>query len=111
MDCAHCGRPPVEHTVMPDRGHPENGCQSFAFSIHLPSAIARLECVLDVMKRRDAGEVIVHCHCLAMADLKPCSNCGYLLCPRHHPSHEASCTLPKDSRHPGMPYSQPKLGG
>jgi hypothetical protein len=52
---------------------------------------------------------VVHCHCLATADLKPCFNCGFLLCPHHLMPHEVGCTLPKGSRQPGMPYSQPKI--
>jgi hypothetical protein len=108
MNCAECERPASEHTVLPDRGHPTTGCKSFAFSFH-PAMIPRLEGLLDVIKRREAGEAVVHCHCLATTDLKACSNCGYLLCPIHHLQHEESCTLPKDSRHPGMPHSQPKL--
>jgi hypothetical protein len=93
--------------VLPNRGHPTTGCESFAFAF-VPNAIERLEGILDVIKRREAGEIVVHCHCLATANLKPCSNCGFLLCPNHLLSHEAGCTLPKDSRRPGMPYSQPK---
>lgn len=110
MNCARCDRPASEHTVLPGRGHSTNGCESFAFSVHLPSAIARLEGILDVVKRREAGEEIVNCHCLRTAGLSPCSNCGFLLCPLHLMPHEASCTLPKGSRMPGMPYSQPKVG-
>ena len=71
--------------------------------------ISRLEGILDVVNRRKAGEEILHCHCLATSDLEPCSNCGFFLCPNHHDSHERNCTLPKDSRHPGMPFSQPKV--
>lgn len=108
--CASCGQPANEHTVLPDRGHPTNGCKSFAFSFS-PDAIPRLEGIVAVLKRKEAGEAVVHCHCLRTKDLKPCSNCGYLLCPEHHHTHEVNCTLPKDSRHPGMPYSQPKIGG
>lgn len=104
--CAKCGRPASEHTVLPDRGCAETGCESFAWHIDA-DAIARLEGILDVIKRREAGERVVACHCMRIADLRPCSNCGFLLCPVHHDGHEARCLLPKDSRHPGMPNSQP----
>lgn len=107
MNCASCDKPFSEHTVLPNHGHPTAGCKSFAFTF-MPGTVERLEGILDVIKRKKAGEVVVHCHCLATSDLAPCSNCGYLLCPIHLAPHQAGCTLPKGSRRPGMPHSQPK---
>lgn len=106
MNCATCNRSIDEHTAQPDMGHPTTGCKSFAFSFR-PDVLERLEGIADVLKRRAVGEIIIHCHCLRTADLKPCSNCGYLLCSADHARHEENCSLPQDSRHPGMPYSQP----
>ena len=97
MFCAHCNRPPSEHTVLPDRGHPTTGCTSYAFSFD-PALLPRFERQVANMKRAMSGEVFVRCHCLDTENLKPCSNCGFSLCPVHHDEHEANCKLPKNSR-------------
>ena len=57
-----------------------------------------MERMVATMQRLLKGEVFAHCHCLDTEDLKPCSNCGFSLCPIHHDEHEQKCTLPKDSR-------------
>ena len=106
MNCASCHRPADEHT-LPDRGHPDTGCASFAFAL-VPNALHRLEEISDAIKRRNAGEDWLHCPCMATASLRPCPNCGFLLCPRCHERHVTpQCWGEKDSRHPGMPHSQP----
>ena len=107
MKCATCHRPSSEHTVLPGRGHPETGCASFAFAVD-PGLLHRMALTMDAIERYQSGEVWLHCPCLSEFNLRPCPNCGFLFCPRCHERHVSpQCWGEKNSRHPGMPHSQP----
>ena len=107
MKCATCYRPANEHTLRPGRGHPETGCESFAFSVD-PNGIHHPALISDAIERLHAGEEWLHCPCMSTYNLRPCPNCGFFFCSRCLGRHVSpQCPCEKDSRHPGMPHSQP----